>query len=58
MEKRALCITCVNEKGCIFPKQPLVWQCEEFSDYTPGLGKIKQLKRKEIFCCEELGEHE
>lgn len=42
MEKRGLCSTCINEKGCIFPKQPTVWQCEEFSDYV---------KQKKAVCC-------
>ncbi len=33
MEKKGLCGTCVNEKGCVFPnKKTPVWQCEEFSE--------------------------
>jgi len=31
MEKKGLCISCVNDKDCIFSLKPPVWECEEHS---------------------------
>ncbi len=31
MVTRGLCGTCVHLQGCIFTKNGVVWQCEEFS---------------------------
>jgi len=35
MEKKGLCITCVNDKDCSFPRRFPVLQCEEFQDREP-----------------------
>ena len=50
MEKKGLCVTCIHESVCIFPKQPMVWQCEEFSDYLSGTYKLNRLKQKKAVC--------
>jgi len=34
MENRGLCITCVNDKTCCFPRKFPVIQCEEFNITT------------------------
>jgi len=36
MESKGLCITCVNDKECKYPRKFPVLQCEEFSIYEPG----------------------
>ena len=35
MARKGLCSTCVNEKGCTFPRKFPVLQCEEFTGYEP-----------------------
>lgn len=42
MEKKGLCDTCVNDKGCTFPKKFPVLECEEFDDYQPTYKKNKK----------------
>ncbi len=32
MEKKGLCDTCVNDKGCTFPRKFPVLECEEFDN--------------------------
>ncbi len=39
MEYKGLCSTCANVKTCVFTKDPVVWQCEEFSE--PSNGAVK-----------------
>ncbi len=31
MKEKGLCVNCSHVKACIFKKEPLVLQCEEFS---------------------------
>jgi len=33
-KKKGLCSTCVNDSTCCFVRNPVVWQCEEFSEYV------------------------
>ncbi len=42
MVKKGLCITCVNDKTCTFPRKFPVWQCEEFSDEEPTIKKGRE----------------
>jgi len=48
MEKKGLCMNCVQSVACIFPKQPLVWQCEEFSNSNHAPIISKRIKAKRI----------
>ena len=52
-EKKGLCITCVNNKVCIFPGKFPVFQCEEFSDYEPRPKKLKDAKPQRMKFDEE-----
>jgi len=45
MEKKGLCITCVHDKDCTFPRKFPVLQCEEFSDYEPKPAKTEETKK-------------
>jgi hypothetical protein len=47
MERKGLCATCVQSATCIFPKEPPVWQCEEFSNGNrmPLRGRQAKVKR-------------
>lgn len=40
MNKKGLCTTCINDKGCCFPRKTVVWYCKEFS-----IGGAKSAKR-------------
>lgn len=56
MEKKGLCGTCIQVKSCIFTKNSPVWQCEEFSDFVPGINGRKTkdvLKAKNSGVCSE-----
>ena len=46
MEKKGLCSTCTNDKGCTFPREFPVLQCEEFSEIKPKPTKWKKAKLK------------
>jgi hypothetical protein len=52
MERKGLCATCVEFKTCIFAKEPVIWQCEEFSNgnHAPSLrqAKVRQVIRDEV----------
>jgi hypothetical protein len=39
MKNKGLCITCVHDKECRFPRKFPVLQCEEFSNYEPEENK-------------------
>ena len=55
MQKKGLCITCANDKTCIFPRKLPVWQCEEFSDYvTKAETKLIDVKKKKIKTTDEI----
>jgi len=53
MEKKGLCTTCVNDKGCTFPRNFPVIQCEEFTGYEPKPGGPTKEKRKKMKFDEE-----
>lgn len=40
MENKGLCLTCTNDKDCIFPRIFPVLECEEFSD-----NEVKKVKK-------------
>jgi len=44
MEKKGLCLTCMNDKECTFSRNYPVLQCEEFTDYEPEPTKAKKKK--------------
>jgi hypothetical protein len=48
MENKGLCISCVNDRGCSFPRIFPVLQCEEFSDYCPRVATITKKTAKDI----------
>jgi len=55
MVKKGLCVTCVNDKDCIFSRRFPVLQCEEFSDNEPtaeitNSSAAKCSKRRETRC--------
>jgi hypothetical protein len=41
MQRKGLCITCINDKTCTFPRRFPVIQCEEFTGYDPRPTKVK-----------------
>lgn len=47
MGKKGLCETCVNDKGCTFPRKFPVLQCEEFEEREP----LFKEERKNITKC-------
>jgi hypothetical protein len=47
MEKKGLCHTCVNDKGCTFPRKFPVLQCEEFAE---GEVLVKDRQRHSTKC--------
>lgn len=42
MEKKGLCDTCVNDKGCAFLRKFPVLECEEFDNCQPMYKKNKK----------------
>jgi len=48
MENKGLCISCINDKGCSFPRSFPVLQCEEFNGDAPGAVTIKKKTAKDI----------
>lgn len=46
MENKGLCITCIYDKECKFPRKFPVLQCEEFSSYEVGECKQEEEKYK------------
>jgi len=48
MEKKGLCVTCENDKGCTFPRKFPVWQCEEFSSENNVPTSFKPVKTKRV----------
>ncbi|MCK4326310.1 hypothetical protein KAW55_06095 [bacterium] len=48
MKKKGLCSTCVNDKGCTFPRRFPVWQCEEFTGFEPKLTKVKKVRQEKM----------
>ena len=48
MERKGLCISCMDIKTCIFSKDPPVWQCEEFSNGNNVPAKFRQGKLKRV----------
>ena len=42
MENRGLCVTCVHDKTCSFPRKFPVIQCEEFETITQKIGMEKE----------------
>ncbi|MBP7088457.1 MAG: hypothetical protein KBB01_04075 [Candidatus Omnitrophica bacterium] len=45
MSRDGLCGTCIQLSTCIFDKDPVVWECEEFSDNNnlpKSLGRTKK----------------
>lgn len=48
MEKKGLCISCMDIKTCIFSKDSPVWLCEEFSDGNNVSAKFRQGKLKRV----------
>ena len=46
MEEKGLCTTCIHDKGCAFPRNFPVWQCEEFTTEEPKPTKVKEVKHK------------
>ena len=46
MKNKGLCITCIHNKECKFPRKFPVLQCEEFSSYEPGEQKREGEKNK------------
>ncbi len=53
MEKKGLCITCINDKECTFPRRFPVIQCEEFTGYEPRVIKVKTGRLKKMQFDEE-----
>lgn len=51
--KKGLCVTCINDKGCTFPRKFPVWQCEEFTGDEPKPTKIKKQRKSIISCADE-----
>ncbi len=45
MGNKGLCITCLFDKGCVFPRKTPVLFCEEFSDY-------QQRVKAANYCCD------
>lgn len=54
MENKGLCVTCVNDKGCIFSRRFPILQCEEFSDYEPA---AKKTNSSAVECSKRRGTH-
>jgi len=51
MEKKGLCVSCVNNKACALYKKSAVQECNEFSGYVPVHKepiKIKKIKKINI----------
>ncbi|MBN1913174.1 MAG: hypothetical protein JW788_02115 [Candidatus Omnitrophica bacterium] len=58
MEKKGLCVSCINSGSCIFSKDLPVWQCEEFSCGN-HVHKAVRLKKVDRFVsCEVATESE
>jgi len=54
MEKKGLCDTCVNDKGCTLRSRFPILQCEEFTDSNRKVTKAKPLKQKKGKCLQEI----
>ena len=53
MLKKGLCITCVHDSDCSFPRKFPVLQCEEFYCGEPEPGQFKWAKQKKVKSNEE-----
>lgn len=58
MERKGLCITCIQVETCIYPKNPPVWLCEEFSNGNNVPKNSKKAKAKRFVSCEVATESE
>ncbi|MFA5356408.1 MAG: hypothetical protein WC301_03270 [Candidatus Omnitrophota bacterium] len=58
MRREGLCVTCVNTASCVFSKEPVVWQCEEFSSFNHAPKGISRVKVKRDFSREAAVESE
>ncbi len=54
MEKKGLCDTCENDKGCALRSRLPVLQCEEFTNSNSKVIKMKQPKQKKGECLQEI----
>jgi len=54
MEKKGLCDTCENDKGCTFRTRFPILQCEEFTNSNSKVIKMKQPKQKKGRCLQEI----
>jgi hypothetical protein len=46
MENKGLCVTCVSDKDCTFPRKFPVIQCQEFSDESRKHGRSRKARIK------------
>jgi hypothetical protein len=53
MVKKGLCITCVHDSDCSFPRKFPVLQCEEFYCGEPKSRQFKEAKQKKEKSIEE-----
>jgi len=58
VEKKGLCDTCDNDKGCTFRSRLPVLQCEEFTNANNKLTKTRQISHKKSKCLEEVAAEE
>jgi len=54
MEKKGLCDTCANDKGCTFQSRFPILQCEEFGNPGSKVKKAKQAGHPRSRCLETM----
>ena len=47
MEKKGLCITCINDRECTFPRRFPVLECEEFTNKESDVKKLTKVKKNQ-----------
>jgi hypothetical protein len=53
MKNRELCSTCINDRGCTFPRRFPILQCEEFDGYEPKPTRVRKVKQEKMEFDEE-----
>jgi hypothetical protein len=55
---KGLCVNCIEDRGCTFPRQFPVWQCEEFKEEAVQFLPPEKKSKKNSDLCDESAKFE